>query len=251
MFSRTSNNKMISMFLVFSLFVTFFAVPTPARAGMLGSLLSNLRPYTRVLGKIGGAVVGAAFCGASLPPLGLIAGAIVGWIAGGIITGYATSSLTHLATLAGAAGGAMALASFGPVGYVAGILGGAFLAKKAMGLLYEADGATTGGVVFSRMPTGEGAAAPTAPSITNKTVTYSQAPAAPVTAIANKSTAVASKISLTDKIREADKKYQKAYKDYVAATKLNVASKIEAANKAYRSAYEAYKKLTGKEPAKY
>ena len=247
---QASKKKMISMFLIFSLFITFFSFPTPARAGMLGSLLCKIRPFAHTLGKIGGAVVGASFCGAFLPPLGLLAGAIGGWIAGGIITNYATGSLTHLATLAGAACGAMALASFGPIGYVAGVLAGGYLARKVMGLVYRADQATTGGMIFSRMAPARAGSRASAPvmSTSSAPVTYSKLPTAPVTAIVN-NTKIATH-SIKDKIKAAAKKYKDAYKRYIAATKLNNASKISKANKLYGAAYREYKKLTGKEPSK-
>lgn len=247
MFYRLRRNRGLNLFLVLSILATIFVIPTTAEAGILGSVLNAVRPLAKFAGKIGGAVVGASLCAGFVPPLGMLAGGVAGWIVGGIITGYGTGSLSNLATLGGAAAGAMALASFGPIGYVAGALAGGFLGRMAMKLLHKADREATGGILFfndkgsGNVVTGGPALAPELPAAYDNVI----APA-PVT----ENTSAPAFAPTTEEIREADAKYQAAYDAYVTATKANNAAEIAESHKKYMAAYEEYKRLTGKEPGK-
>lgn len=246
---KIARNKNISFVLIFSLFIAFFTFPMPAEAGMLGSFLKAVKPYAKTIGKIGGAALGAAFCGAFMPPLGLIAGGIAGWIAGGILTGYSTGSLKNLATIGGVAAGAMAMASFGPIGYVAGGLIGGFLGRKAMGLLQKADNATTGGILLApeapKMPTGDQAAADMTPTAEIEIPTNSDFAEAPLEIIDDPDTVLLS----DEQLKAIDQNYKTAYENYVKATRQGNASNIKEANEEYKAAFDAYKKAFGKEPA--
>ena len=248
MFYKLSRSRSFNVLLVFSILAAILIVPTTAEAGILGSVLKAVRPFAKFAGKIAGAVAGATLCSAFLPPLGMIAGGIGGWIVGGIVTGYGTGSLSNLATLGGAAAGAMALASFGPLGYVAGALAGGFLGRKAMSLLHSADREATGGILFlnnnkggnsTTVVGGSPALAPEIPQAHDKVI----APA-PV----SEDTVQGPLIVTHDEIREAEAKYRNAYNDYIAATRNNKAEEIKKAHEKYMAAFEAYKKLTGEEP---
>ncbi|MEW6709521.1 MAG: hypothetical protein AB1403_06815 [Candidatus Riflebacteria bacterium] len=253
MFYRLSRNKGLNLFLILSILAAIFVVPTTAEAGILGSVLNAVRPFAKFAGKIAGAVAGASLCAAFVPPLGMLAGGIAGWIVGGIVTGYGTGSLSNLATLGGAVAGAMALASFGPIGYVAGALAGGFLGKMAMNLLHKADREATGGILFfngksnsgssnsGSVITGGPALAPEIPAAYDNVI----APA-PVT----ENTSTPASAPTSEEIKQADAKYKAAYDAYISATKGNNAESIKEAHKNYSAAYEEYKKLTGQEPAK-
>jgi hypothetical protein len=247
MFYRLRKNRGLNLLMVLSILAAIFVVPATAEAGILGSVLNAVRPFAKFAGKIAGAVAGASLCAGFVPPLGMLAGGVAGWIVGGILTGYGTGSLSNLATLGGAAAGAMALASFGPIGYVAGALAGGFLGRMAMKLLHKADHEATGGILFfnnnsGNVVTGGPALAPEIPAAYENNVI---APA-PVTDNTNNS----SFAPTSEEIRQADAKYQAAYDAYVSATKANNAAEITETHKKYMAAYEEYKKLTGKEPGK-
>lgn len=252
MINRLTRSKGLNMFLILSILAAIFVVPSTAEAGILGSVLSAVRPFAKVAGHIAGAVAGASLCSAFVPPIGMLAGGIAGWIVGGIVTSYATGSLTNLAALGGAAAGAMALASFGPIGYVAGALVGGFLGRTAMNLLHKADREATGGILFfnsgnksssnsGNIVTGGPALAPELPASYDNVI----APA-PVT----EGTTTPAFAPTTEEIRQADAKYQAAYDAYISATKAGNSANIAETHKNYMAAYEEYKHLTGKEPGK-
>lgn len=249
-------NRSVSLLLILSMISTFFVLPAPARAGMLGNFLCAIRPIAQVAGKIGGAILGASLAGAFCPPLGMIAGAVGGWIAGGIITNYATASLTNVATLAGGAAGAMALAGFGPLGMVGGFFLGAFLGRTLMGILYKADQSTTGGVVFqtekpSLLQTikqklfggSSGGASSLAPSGVGSAVVVGAGASTEVAVSASQEAP-----SMDEQIRAAEARYQSAYQSYISATSGGDAAKLQSADAEYKAAYKAYMDLTGKEP---
>jgi hypothetical protein len=143
-------SKKISYFLVLSLILSVFDAPIAAEAGILGKILSAVKPYA---GTIGNTWRGCGRRGygrmSFLPPVGILAGGIAGYVVGGILANYAAGGLSNIATLGGAALGVMAGASFGPIGYVVGALGGGLLGKIAMSLLYKLDKKTTGGILLS------------------------------------------------------------------------------------------------------
>ena len=252
MFYRLARNKQFSILMIASFVFAILLVPMTAQAGILGSVLNAVRPFAKIAGNIAGAVAGASLGAAFMPPLGMLAGGVAGWIVAGIVTSYATGSLSNLAALGGAALGVMALASFGPVGYVAGALVGGLLGKIAMNLLYKADRTATGGILFMNGGSSAGSASTVpgvalAPEIPASYDSSAQAPA-PVTT--ETVTGPVSISASSEEIAKADSDYRTAYQAYLNATREGNAQKISEANQAYQAAFENYKKLTGKEPAK-
>ncbi|HNV70862.1 MAG TPA: hypothetical protein PKO06_14265 [Candidatus Ozemobacteraceae bacterium] len=235
-----SRNRPIHLLLIFSMMASFLVLPAPsAKAGMLGSLLSTLRPYLGIAGKIGGAVIGASMCSAFCPPLGMIAGGIAGWIAGGIITGTATASLGNLAAVGCGVVGAMALGP-GAIGMIGGFLLGAFLGKTAVGLLQKADRSITGGILLSPAGVSNSNAFSNSGSVSISANSGSTAAAAgssltPVNA--NQTT------SVTEQLKAAQERYQKAYTDYTTATQVGDTQGAAELHKTYLSAYQEYQNL--------
>lgn len=245
MINRLNRSRGFNLLLVFAMLVATFAIPATAEAGILGSVLNAVKPFAKFAGKIAGAAAGAALCAGFVPPLGMLAGGVAGWIVGGIVTGYGTKNLSSLATLGGAAAGVMALASFGPIGYIGGALVGGFLGKMAMNLLHKADRTATGGILFfnggAKKSSGSSVAlSPELPASFDKVI-------APAPVTENAPTPDAAPTS--EQIREADAKYKAAYNAYIGATKGNNGQELSEAHKNYTAAYEEYKKLTGNEPS--
>lgn len=248
MFNKLAKNRNFNVLLIASFVFAILLVPMTAQAGILGSVLNAVRPFAKIAGNIAGAVAGASLGAAFMPPLGMLAGGVAGWIVGGIVTSYATGSLSNMAVLGGAALGVMALASFGPVGYVAGALVGGLLGKIAMNLLYKADRTATGGILFMTGDSQPAAAnvqgVALAPEIPTS---YDNAAQAPTISSEPVNNAVSISASPAD-IARADGDYRAAYQTYLSATREGNAQKINEAHKAYQAAFENYKKLTGKEP---
>ncbi len=249
MFYQLVRNRQFSLLMIASFVFSILLVPMTAQAGILGSVLNAVRPFAKVAGNIAGAVAGASLGAAFMPPLGMLAGGVAGWIVGGIVTGYGTGSLCNLATVGGAALGMVALASFGPIGYVAGALVGGMLGRTAMKLIDKADNTVTGGVLFM---TGDSQpAATTAPGVAlapEIPMSYDSSAPAPVTGEAVSNSGAVSISASSDEISKADSQYKAAYESYLSATREGNAQNINAAHKAYQSALDNYKKLTGKNP---
>ncbi|HNX75031.1 MAG TPA: hypothetical protein PLM07_07560 [Candidatus Rifleibacterium sp.] len=251
MFNQLVKNRQFNILIIASLMFSIFLVPMPAQAGILGSVLNAVRPFANFAGNIAGAVAGASLGAAFMPPLGILAGGVAGWIVGGIVTRYATGSLGSLATVAGAAVGVAACASFGPIGYVAGALAGGMLGRMAMKLLDKADNNMTGGILFNK---GGSSAAPSTTGVAlSPEIPASYNGTAQPVANGAVSGASAGQINISasaDEIAKADNAYQKAYDNYLSATREGNAEKINTANKAYQEAFNNYRKLTGKDPQK-
>ncbi|MBF0498519.1 MAG: hypothetical protein HQM09_00165 [Candidatus Riflebacteria bacterium] len=231
--------RSMNMILVLSIITSFFILPaSPVRAGLLSNVWSSMRPLLSIAGRIGGAVAGASLAAGFCPPVGMIAGAIGGWIVGGMITDFASGSLTNLATLAGAAAGAMAL---GPsvLGMAGGFLLGGFLGKTAFGLIRSLDCKLTGGRLFDRGAKSSGTAL--TPSAASSVTTTN---VMPVTSNQSKTPVV----SADQAIRDAQAKYQQAYQAYISATQGGDAANISSANSAYLKAYAEYKVIVGCNP---
>ncbi|MFZ2956782.1 MAG: hypothetical protein WA705_07835 [Candidatus Ozemobacteraceae bacterium] len=228
--------RSINVMLVLSMVASFFILPvTPVKAGVLSTVWSAIRPLLTIAGRVGGAVAGATLCSAFVPPLGMLAGAIGGWIVGGMITDYASGSLSNLAATAGGVAGAIAMGP-GIFGMAGGFLLGGILGKIAYSLIKKVDTKLTGGLIFNRGASGNGAAlAPTTVSTgVTTTVTSSQAQTSAVTA---------------DKaIQAAQAKYQAAYQAYVSATQGGDAMNITNAHQNYLKAYSEYQVITGTTP---
>ncbi len=240
-------NRQFNLLLVASFVFSILIIPATVEAGILGSVLGAVRPYAKFLGKIAGAVAGASLCAAFVPPLGMIAGGIAGWIVGGIVTSYGTGSLTNLAALGGAAAGAMALASFGPVGYVAGALVGGFLGKIAMGLLHKADREATGGMLF--MTGGSSPATNTGVALSPEVpVSLDNTAPVPMPVTSSVADAPVTIAPTSGEVKAADTAYRNAYQTYINATRNGSSQNISETHKAYLKALEDYKKLTGKDP---
>jgi len=236
-----AQKRSLSLLVILSLVTSFFAVPMTVKAGILSSTLSALRPMLQIAGRIGGAVAGASLGAAFFPPLGMVAGAVAGWMVGGIITDYGTCSLTSLATLGGAAVGAMALASFGPIGMVAGLLAGGFIGRMAMSVLHCADYSTTGGLLFMNSSNSSGILG-TLKSIftgSSSTTTSSFSTSSGSSASTGASSGL---IPTVEKgIQAAEDKYRKAYQSYVNCTDANLVKPLKAS---YEAALKEYQKLT-------
>ncbi|MBU1108800.1 MAG: hypothetical protein KKB51_19140 [Candidatus Riflebacteria bacterium] len=247
MIYRLVRNRQFNLLLVASFVFAILIVPATAEAGILGSVLNTVRPFAKVAGSIAGAVAGASLCAAFVPPLGMLAGAVGGWIIGGIVTSYATGSLTNLATVGGAAAGMAALATFGPIGFVAGALLGGLLGKVAMGLLHKGDNAATGGILFM---TGDSAstAGSTSGVALAPEVPMSLESTAPVPVTSSVADAPVTIAPTTEEINNADAAYRNAYQAYIGATREGNSQSISEAHKSYLQALEDYKKLTGKDP---
>ena len=224
-----------SVGLVYVLLISFvFSIfaPMSAEAGVLGSVVNFLSPYSRILGQIGGAIAGASMGSAFCPPLGTIGGAIIGYVVGGSIGSYAGGGLSNIATLAGAVAGYTACASMGPIGMVAGVFLGGIAGKIAYKLLKKLDNATTGGIVFAPEVKEEGS---TAVSVGNDDVVLSND--IPVSnEDANKAMGAVAKAD--ENIEDATKAYQEAYQKYITAARDGANG--EELNKAYVEYTEAY-----------
>ena len=236
-----ARNRPVHLLLILSMLASFFVLPQPAKAGILGSFLSAIRPLAKIAGKVGGAIVGASLCSAFVPPLGLIAGGIAGWIAGGIITSYGTASLANLATLGGAAVGAMALGP-GAVGLVGGALLGGFLGRTAMKLLQKGDRLATGGILLKTGSSSGGAAlAPSGVAAGADAPTVSARPEVAV----SEGTPVG---VTSEQVQALENDYRAAYQDYISATQGGDAANIKKAHESYLKAYNEYKLVIGKDP---
>lgn len=245
--SRKVSRRVVSLFLIFSIIYSFFVFPiTPTYAGILGSFLQAIRPLAIIGGKIAGAVIGASLCAGFVPPLGMIAGGIVGWIAGGIISSYGTASLLNLATLAGGAIGAMALGP-GALGMVGGFLIGAFLGRTAMNLLQGADRELTGGILLNKAQSTV-SKVKNLISGNNAGLTSSQGSSAftPVTPSLPGGGIVVSSDRSTQQIpqiKEAEARYKTAYQEYVIATQKGDTATAKKAHQEYLTAYQEYQNL--------
>jgi hypothetical protein len=241
-------HKKISMLLLFSFLFSVFVAPTMAQAGILGNILGAIKPYAGTLGKLGGAVAGAVMGASFMPPLGILAGGIAGYVVGGILATYATGSLTKLATLGGAALGVMAGASMGPVGYVLGAIGGGLLGKIAMGLLYKLDKEATGSFLFSPAVDSLGEPIMVGASV----IPEASAPSTSQTTTSDVVILADKQDMLTDvydnDIIAVEQAYQEAYKNYIVAVRSGSTQEIREANEKYKEAYNRYQKVTGKTP---
>lgn len=234
-------HKQINVLLVLSIIASFFILPatTPAKAGILSTIYCKLGPVLKIAGRIGGAVAGASLAAGFVPPLGMIAGAIGGWIIGGVITDYATGSLTNLAMLGGGVAGAMALGP-GVVGTVGGFLLGALVGRIGMGVLRSADKKITGGLLLQKGSAGAGQ------SLAPSGVTVTSGVTGAVTVNAQTPTTTA--VSADQQAKEVQAKYQTAYQNYINATQGGDAKNINAAHKAYQEAYREYQTVIGTTP---
>ncbi len=234
MMTLSMKKRSISSLLILSIVCSFFILPTiPAKAGITSSILCSLRPFLKIGGRVAGAIAGASLCGAFFPPLGMIAGGIAGWVVGGIITDYATSSLGNLVTLAGCAAGALALGSFGPIGWIGGALLGGFVGKMLYNVVKGADNWATGGLLFWK----KGSSVANSTSTSGNALSVSSTPSTSATG-----GSIGVSCNQTE-IQSAETKYRAAYQNYISATQTG--KDVKAAKDAYQAAYENYKSLAG------
>lgn len=239
MLHKLARNTSIAYVLIFSFVFALFA-PVSANAGVINSILNFIHPYSSILGQIGGAIAGASIGAGFCPPLGMIAGGIVGYVVGGHLASYATGGLSNVATLAGAAAGYCACISMGPVGAVAGVFLGGLLGKIAYKLVKKLDNSITGGVLLAPEKPAE------AVSVGDTTVTLNDnIPAVGNNVIAPNPNAKVTDADLT--VQEATAKYEAAYQNYISVARDGASSEeINKAHKEYVDAYNTYKKVTGK-----
>ena len=245
MYHKLSRNVCITYVMILSLVFATFA-PMQANAGVLNSLLNFIHPVSGILGNIGGAIAGASLGSGFCPPLGTIAGGIIGYVVGGHLASYATGGLSNVATLAGAACGYAALASSGVVGAVAGVFLGGLLGKIAYSLVKKIDNKVTGGFVLAPSVKEEVNVGTSATISDNTEVTLSDD-----IPVANNNAASAEIKSTADEVtmnaQDATLRYQAAYQKYINAARDGAnKEEINAAYKEYTEAYNAYKKVTGK-----
>jgi len=239
MVNRLTRCKEINLLLVVSVLFSFLVVPYISEANPIDKLkqidLSKTKnaviPWARLAGKITGAVAGAVFCSAAVPPLGFLAGGVAGWMAGGMMVDYATKSPGNLAVFVGGALGVVALASLGPVGYIVGGLIGAGLGKLAVNLIQKAKDETIGNRA--------------APAGTSSATSTNVAPVAFSTSVLPVATNRSVSASSAE-IRQAEQDYQSAYRAYVSAS--SEGKDISEAHKLYQKALETYRRVTGKNP---
>jgi len=244
-----SRNKSIHAMLILSIICSFFVMPMPAKAGMLSDIWSTITPVMKIAGRVGGAIAGATMASAFVPPLGMIAGGVAGWLVGGAITDYATGSLCNLAIVAGGAAGALAL---GPsaLGIVGGFLIGGAIGKIAMTLLKWADNSVTGGVLLNQGPSSSGNTALTPSSEIGaiKTEINSTTNKA-VNTVMDKLDGISDKANDTkdNLIRAAQEKYEQASKAYrEAAEKAENSTVVIKAKQAMDTAKQALQQLLRK-----
>jgi len=243
--------KPVSVLLVLSIVTSFFILPAvPARAGILGSFLNAVRPLAGIASKVGGAVVGAAIGAAFVPPLGMIAGGVLGWIGGGIIADHDhdTGSLANVAAICGGAVGVIAL---GPVGVGVGCLLGELLGGMVTNLLRRANGSLAGGIPFKKAGTastsgtsltskiksffGGNGSSVSSPAFTNTPSTGVSGGGAPgVTVSGDRST----------QIQASEAKYKAAYDQYLQATQKGDSGTAADAHKVYLNAYQEFQTLS-------
>lgn len=246
MLHKLSRRTSIVYLLVLSFVFSIFVAPMQAKAGVLGSIVNFVSPYSRILGQIGGAVAGASLGSAFCPPLGTIGGAILGYVVGGTLGSYAGGGLSNIATLAGATAGYVACASAGPVGMVAGVFLGGVVGKVAYKLLKKLDNATTGGLVFAPEVKEENNNSVSIGD--NSTVVLSDD--IPVANLNNNNSYSAQSGLITNadmSVAEATKAYQLAYQKYITAARDGAnGEEINKAYLEYTEAYNNYRAVTGK-----
>lgn len=241
MLHKLSRHTSLFYVLILSFVFSVFA-PMTASAGVLGSVVNFLSPYSRILGQVGGAIAGASIGSAFCPPLGTIGGAIIGYVVGGTLGSYAGGGLSNIATLGGAIAGYVACASMGPVGMVAGVFLGGLCGRVAYSLLKKLDNSMTGGVVFAPEVKEEATTATTVGDTSN-VVPNDDIPVANI----NESKAQGAINEADMTVQEATTAYQTAYKKYISAARDGANNEeINKAYKEYTEAYNNYKKVTGK-----
>ena len=247
MIHKLSRNRSIAYLLIVSFFFTFLT-PMTASAGVLGSVLNFIKPHAKILGNIGGAIAGASMGSAFCPPLGTIAGGILGYVVGGSLASYAAGGLSNVATIAGAAAGYVAMSSMGPVGMVAGMFLGGLVGKVAYSLLKKVDNSVTGGLVFAPVVEDNKTSDSTKVSVNSTNVVLSSE--IPASSTDNKTTYKAQQPSVSNSdisVQEATEKYNLAYQKYITAARDSANSgDLNEAYKEYQEAYETYKRVTGK-----
>ncbi|MBF0410399.1 MAG: hypothetical protein HQM10_23835 [Candidatus Riflebacteria bacterium] len=240
--SKIGYSRSISSLLILSMMISFMILPeTPAQAGMLSDFLKATRPLLKIAGSVGGAVAGATLASAIFPPVGMIAGGIVGWLAGGIIADYGTKNLSNVATIAGAAAGAMALGP-GMVGMAGGALLGAFLGNTVIKIFSSADKKVSGGILLS--PTPNAVESPV--SIGN--VAAEQLAVKPLyqtqdIAQENNTPLIPQAVTPAEEIKNADVRYREAYNNYIQASQSGDVEKIKIATQEYRKSYQIYQAM--------
>ncbi|MFZ2960215.1 MAG: hypothetical protein WA705_25315 [Candidatus Ozemobacteraceae bacterium] len=204
-----NNKKDVSRLLVLTMLLScWLAVPIPAKAGILQTAGSILKTVTVTAGSLAagamGGVLGIAVGGG---PIGMVAGAVGGFIVGKKIMNWATASFANVATVLGAVGGGLLVVGMGAPMLAVGVIGGALLGrgiaalfKKITGndttLVAVADDGKTQDFINHILPTN--AAAAVVPEATPAPVT--------VTPVA------------TDPSQDSYNRYLTAYKAYLEAS---------------------------------
>ncbi|HNW35674.1 MAG TPA: hypothetical protein PKM25_12120, partial [Candidatus Ozemobacteraceae bacterium] len=135
----------VSILLVLSMiFSLWIAIPQPASAGFFQTVGNALKWTVNTAGSLAGAcmggVLGMAVGGG---PIGMVAGAVGGYIVAKKVMNWATSSFVNVATTLGAVGGGLLMAGMGMPMLAVGIIGGALIARVAASLISKITGKST------------------------------------------------------------------------------------------------------------
>lgn len=135
----------VSILLVLSMvFSLWAAVPERVDAGFLQTVGKAIRWTTVTAGSLAGAfmggVIGMAVGGG---PIGMVAGAVGGYIVSKKLLNWATSSFVNVATTLGAVGGGLLMAGMGMPMLAIGIIGGGLIARAVAALLKKVTGKST------------------------------------------------------------------------------------------------------------
>jgi len=135
---RQDVSILLVLSMVFSLWV---ALPQPANAGFLQSVGKAIRWTTVTAGSLAGAfmggVLGMAVGGG---PIGMVAGAVGGYIVSKKLMTWATSSFANIAMVLGAVGGGLLMAGMGAPMLAIGIIGGGLIARAIAALIKKVTG---------------------------------------------------------------------------------------------------------------
>jgi len=132
----------VSILLVLSMiFSLWIAIPQPVHAGFFQTVGNALHWTVNTAGSLAGAcmggVLGMAVGGG---PIGMVAGAIGGYIVAKKVMSWATSSFVNVATTLGAVGGGLLMVGMGMPMLAIGIVGGALIARVVASLIKKVTG---------------------------------------------------------------------------------------------------------------
>ncbi|NLI76258.1 MAG: hypothetical protein GX442_07440 [Candidatus Riflebacteria bacterium] len=232
----------ISMLTVLCMVLSLWTFTAPkAHAGFLqsaGGLLKTvvINGGALAAGYMGG-VLGIALGGG---PIGMVAGAVGGFILGKKVLTWTTASVANAATVAGAVAGGLLCAGMGLPLLAAGVVGGALIARfgaQLIGKLFKKVTGKPAPVVDLKAQDAK------AQEFINQLSKGTPAAASPAPATPTKQAVEPSK---TDATQGAYEKYLAAYKAYMAATQSGNAAAAQKAYAEYKTNLDLYNASLGK-----